>query len=162
MRAQNKARDFYHHGQLRKSWDAKAHGCSVKWRLCRKVDSIAAPYSQLPQLAQRKGALNDGKNVALNGSSQGTPFCMRCLTTSVGTRTIEAARPAPRPPDKDARNCLLCGTRFSTCCLIGSYTPMKMADAGRTPVMHIRGLVDQSLHAGAANIADDRDRAHHS
>lgn len=85
---------------------------------------------------------------------------MRCLTTSVGTRTIEAARPAPRPPDKAARNCLFCGTRFSTCCLMGSYTPMKMADAGRTPVMHIRGLADQSLHAGALNIADHGDRAH--
>ncbi len=58
---------------------------------------------------------------------------MRCFTTSVGTRTKEAARPAATPPDRDPRNCLFSGTRRSTAVFTGSYTPMNMAEAGTTP-----------------------------
>ena len=58
---------------------------------------------------------------------------MRCLTTSVGTRTSEAAVPAAVA----ATNCAVSGEcpSASTARLSGSYTPMKSADAGITPAM---------------------------
>lgn len=62
-----------------------------------------------------------------------SPVCKRCLTTSVGTLTNEAANPARAPPPRAARYCLFSGTFLAICCLTGSYTPMKMADAGMTP-----------------------------
>lgn len=61
---------------------------------------------------------------------ENSPAWMRCFTTSVGTRTSDAAHPASAA---DARNAV-CGlysaarARFA-----GSYTAMKIAVAGATP-----------------------------
>mmetsp|Transcript_20093 Transcript_20093/g.35815 ORF Transcript_20093/g.35815 Transcript_20093/m.35815 type:complete len:206 (-) Transcript_20093:106-723(-) len=62
-----------------------------------------------------------------------SPICMRCLMTSVGTRTMEAAIPAPAPATKGPTTFLFSGDQPSACFFSGSYTAKKMAEAGMTP-----------------------------
>ncbi len=45
---------------------------------------------------------------------------MRCLTTSVGTRMSEAARPDAAPANIGPRNERSAGTRSETACFMGS------------------------------------------
>jgi len=65
--------------------------------------------------------------------TQHAPVCIRCFTTSVGTRTTDAAKPAATPPASGARNCRSSRTRRPVAPLTGSYTPMNIAEAGTTP-----------------------------
>ena len=59
--------------------------------------------------------------------------CSLDLMTSVGTRTRDDAVPAAAPATMGPRYDLSSSTWLSTHFLMGSYTEMKMADAGATP-----------------------------
>ena len=53
---------------------------------------------------------------AFNAAQRSPPVCMRVLTTSVGTRTREEARPAATPPARGPRNCCCSPTcRITNC-----------------------------------------------